>query len=116
MASDPYLEEDSRVLTPEAFDFVLRNELKRAVRSQNFLTLLVVDPTPGAINGERTKFARAVARLISREVRETDQLEGSWISIAALREQVAEGANFETWSSLLIPHLETLIHDVRSAG
>lgn len=44
------------------------------------------------------------------EVRETDQLEGSWISIAALREQVAEGANFETWSSLLIPHLETLIH------
>ncbi len=77
MASDPYLEEDSRVLTPEAFDFVLRNELKRAVRSQNFLTLLVVDPAPGAINGERTKVARAVARLISREVRETDLLSES---------------------------------------
>ena len=46
MASDPFLREDFRVLTPEAFDFVLNNELKRAVRSQNFLTLLLVEPTP----------------------------------------------------------------------
>jgi len=46
MASDPFVHEDFRVLTPEAFDFVLNNELKRAVRSQNFLTLLVVEPTP----------------------------------------------------------------------
>ena len=46
MAGDPFLLEDFRVLTPEAFDFVLNNELKRAVRSQNFLTLLVVEPTP----------------------------------------------------------------------
>ena len=30
MAADPFLDEDSRVLTPEAFDFVLKNELKRA--------------------------------------------------------------------------------------
>ena len=40
------------MLTPEAFDFVLNNELKRAVRSQNFLTLLVVEPVtepPGQI-------------------------------------------------------------------
>ena len=52
MAADPFLDEDSRVLTPEAFDFVLRNELKRAVRSQNFLTLLLVQPTPrGAPEG-----------------------------------------------------------------
>ena len=32
---------DSRVLTPGAFEFVLDSELKRAVRSQNFLTLVV---------------------------------------------------------------------------
>ncbi len=44
------------------------------------------------------------------EVRETDQLEGRWVSLAALRELLAAGANFETWSSMLIPHLETLIH------
>jgi GGDEF domain-containing protein len=58
MATDPFLEEDFRVLTPEAFEFVLTNELKRAVRSQNFVTLVV----------------REVARLVSRDVRETDLL------------------------------------------
>jgi hypothetical protein len=73
MASDPFLSEDFRVLTPEAFDFVLNNELKRAVRSQNFLTLLLVDPAlPRA--GERTSLAGEIARLVSREVRETDLL------------------------------------------
>ena len=73
MAGDPFLSEDFRVLTPEAFDFVLNNELKRAVRSQNFLTLLLVDPAlPRA--GERTSLAGEIARLVSREVRETDLL------------------------------------------
>ena len=80
MTGDPFLEEDSRVLTPEAFDFVLNNELKRAVRSQNFLTLLVVDPTPQSMPGsadaspDRSPAVRQVARIVSREVRETDLL------------------------------------------
>jgi GGDEF domain-containing protein len=74
MAADPFMDEDARVLTPEAFDFVLRNELKRAVRSQNFLTLLVVDATSPSLNGQRTRVADEVARLVSREVRETDLL------------------------------------------
>jgi hypothetical protein len=46
MATDPFLEEDYRVLTPEAFEFVLTNELKRAMRSQNFVTLVIVTPVP----------------------------------------------------------------------
>jgi GGDEF domain-containing protein len=75
---DPFLDENSRVLTPEAFDFVLSNELKRAVRSQSFLTLLHVEPSiRGAAdggNGERDTAVREVARLISRDVRETDLL------------------------------------------
>ena len=76
MPSDPFLEEDFRVLTPEAFAFVLANELKRAVRSQNFLTLLLVEPTvreavPAGGDGDAV---RQIARLISREVRETDLL------------------------------------------
>jgi hypothetical protein len=78
MASDPFLHEDFRVLTPEAFDFVLNNELKRAVRSQNFLTLLVVAPT--LIDPERVPHGEVVgevARLVSREVRETDLLSQS---------------------------------------
>jgi GGDEF domain-containing protein len=78
MTADPFLEEDFRVLTPEAFDFVLNNELKRAVRSQNFLTLLLVEPTltdvPEGGNGEREKLVRHIAGLVSREVRETDLL------------------------------------------
>jgi PleD family two-component response regulator len=78
MAGDPFLEEDFRVLTPEAFDFVLNNELKRAVRSQNFLTLLVVEPTPRQPEqAGRAEVAREVARLVSREVRETDLLSQS---------------------------------------
>ena len=74
--TDPFLEEDFRVLTPEAFEFVLTNELKRALRSQNFVTLVVVEPAfqgaPGGGDGERARAVREVARLISRDVRETD--------------------------------------------
>ena len=83
---EPFLEEDFRVLTPEAFDFVLNNELKRAVRSQNFLTLLLLEPTAAASASAKGAAApvptprptpetvRQVARLVSREVRETDLL------------------------------------------
>jgi hypothetical protein len=76
MAGDPFLEEDLRVLTPEAFEFVLNNELKRAVRSQNFLTLLLVEPTPQAADAppDRAPAVRQIARIVSREVRETDLL------------------------------------------
>ncbi|HEX5473899.1 MAG TPA: hypothetical protein VFX12_04475 [Vicinamibacterales bacterium] len=62
------------MLTPEAFEFVLDNELKRAARSQNFLTLVLVDPRPSAPEETRGAAARQIARLISREVRETDLL------------------------------------------
>ena len=93
---DPFLEEDSRVLTPEAFDFVLNNELKRAVRSQNFLTLLLLEPTPqtpaksgaaGHVGPAPPDAVRQVARLVSREVRETDllaQTEGGRVSVVLL--------------------------------
>ena len=76
MPGDPFLHDDSRVLTPEAFDFVLNNELKRAVRSQNFLTLLLVEPTPRPTSQpvDRGKAVQQVARIVSREVRETDLL------------------------------------------
>jgi GGDEF domain-containing protein len=78
VTADSFLDEDFRVLTSEAFDFVLNNELKRAVRSQNFLTLVHVEPTlrgaQNGGNGERDTAVREIARLISREVRETDLL------------------------------------------
>ena len=45
-------------------------------------------------------------------VRETEQLEGLFVPLAELQEELAAGANFETWSSLIIPHLG----DVLAAG
>jgi len=96
MSPDPFLEDDFRVLTPEAFDVVLTNELKRAVRSQSYLTLLIVEPrsreTPAAPASEeppvdRSEDVRQIARLVSREVRETDllsQTEQSQLSVVLL--------------------------------
>ena len=42
-------------------------------------------------------------------VRETDQLEGSFATSGELQRRLAAGANFETWSSLLIPQLDHLL-------
>ena len=43
------------------------------------------------------------------EIRETDQLEGRLVSVNELRTLLADGENFETWSSFLIPHLDQLV-------
>jgi hypothetical protein len=74
MVEEAFSNYDPRVLSPEVFDFVLNTELKRAIRSQNFLTLLVVETTPRTAGGERKELARELARVISRVVRETDIL------------------------------------------
>jgi hypothetical protein len=74
----PFLDEDYRILTSEAFEFVLTNELKRAVRSQNFLTLVNVTAHMSGRTADATSdceaAVRQIARLISRDVRETDLL------------------------------------------
>lgn len=77
MHSDPFFEEGTRVLTPTAFQFVLDGELRRAVRSQNFLTLVVLDTrrewegmTVSADDGTVDE----VAQIVGREVRESDVL------------------------------------------
>jgi GGDEF domain-containing protein len=69
--TEPFMNTDFRVLTPEAFDFVLTNELKRAIRSQNFLTLVLLLARG---EGEDLDVVREIARVVSREVRETDLL------------------------------------------
>lgn len=63
------------VLNHETFEFVLGNELKRAVRSQNFVTLLmirlhVIQPR----NGDPSSAVEEIARLVNPELRETDLL------------------------------------------
>jgi GGDEF domain-containing protein len=75
MVMSAFYEESSTVLTPLAFEFVLQNEIRRAVRSQEFLTLIVVKagraregvalvPDDGAVP--------EVAEVISKEIRDTD--------------------------------------------
>ena len=58
------------VLTTETFDFALTNELKRAQRSQNFVTLVQMEPR----TGETAAAVHEIMRLVSRELRETDML------------------------------------------
>jgi diguanylate cyclase (GGDEF)-like protein len=76
MVVDTFVDEDFRVLASEAFDFILSNELKRAVRSQNFVTLVILqlklEEAPGDGHDEHEQATRQVARLITREMRETD--------------------------------------------
>jgi predicted NUDIX family phosphoesterase len=43
------------------------------------------------------------------EVRETDQLTGQFSTHSELQRMHEQGSNFETWSSLLLPHLDRLI-------
>ena len=40
---DSFFEADNRLLKRHAFEFVLDGELKRAVRSQNYLTLVTLE-------------------------------------------------------------------------
>jgi hypothetical protein len=75
--NDPFFEQGTRLLTPHAFEFVFDGELKQAVRSQNFLTLVVLEArrewdgmTVTADPGTMSE----VAQIIGLEVRHTDLL------------------------------------------
>ena len=77
MTSSSFYEEGSKLLTPGAFEFVLESELKRAVRSQNFLTLVVIEASrewEGMTVSADDGTLQEVASLIGREVRDTDLL------------------------------------------
>ena len=77
MTSSSFYEEGSRLLTPGAFEFVLDSELKRAVRSQNFLTLVVVEASrewEGIMVTADDGTLHEVAQIIGKEVRDTDLL------------------------------------------
>jgi GGDEF domain-containing protein len=69
-------------LNTETFDFVLTNELKRAQRSQSFVTLVRMEPR----GAEAAESVGEIARLVSRELRETDLLatDGTTVSMVLL--------------------------------
>ena len=72
-----FYEEGSKLLTPGAFEFVLDSELKRAVRSQNFLTLVLIEASrewEGITVTADDGTVHEVGEVIAREVRDTDFL------------------------------------------
>jgi GGDEF domain-containing protein len=77
MSSSSFYEEGSKLLTPGAFEFVLDSELKRAVRSQNFLTLVMLEASrewEGMTMTADDGTVQEVAQIIGKEVRDTDLL------------------------------------------
>src|SRR5262245_9513102 len=87
MADAFFEEEGSRLLKANAFEFVLQGEMKRAVRSQNFLTLVVLETqrewdgiTVTADDGTLDE----VARIIGHEVRDTDLIGSTEIGVISL--------------------------------
>ena len=77
MAVDPFTDDDSRLLAPHAFEFVLNGELKRAVRSQNYLTLVTLETRrewDGLTVAADEGLVENVAQLVRHEVRDTDLL------------------------------------------
>ena len=77
MTSGSFYEDNSKILTPGAFAFVLDSELKRAVRSQNFLTLVTLEASrewEGMTMTADEGTLQEVADIVGREVRDTDVL------------------------------------------
>jgi hypothetical protein len=75
MTGTSFYEEGSKVLTPGAFEFVLDSELKRAVRSQNFLTLVIVEATrewDGVLVSADDGTLLEVAQVMLKDMRDTD--------------------------------------------
>jgi GGDEF domain-containing protein len=67
----------SKLLTPGAFEFILESELKRAVRSQRYLTLVMVDARREWEQMTVTADAgtlQDVGQIIGKEIRDTDLL------------------------------------------
>ncbi len=96
-----FYEEGSRLLTPGAFAFVLDSELKRAVRSQNFLTLVTLETSrewEGMMVTADDGTLLEVAQVIGREVRDTDLLGHSEKGTLAL---VLLDADFEHSSRVI---------------
>ena len=75
--SQPPFEQESRLLTPNAFEFVLDGELKRAVRSQNYLTLVTLEASrewDGMTVAADQGTVEEMAQIVRNEVRDTDLL------------------------------------------
>ena len=102
MATNPSLnecnfyEDGSKVLTPGAFSFVLDSELKRAVRSQEYLTLVTLEASrewEGMAVTADDGTVQEVAQIVGSQLRDTDLIGHT---DKGTLELVLIGSDFET--------------------
>jgi len=75
--TESFYETGSKLLTPGAFEFALDSELRRAVRAQTFVTLVVLETArewDGVLVTADEGTVHEVADVVGREVRDTDLL------------------------------------------
>jgi GGDEF domain-containing protein len=87
MADTFFEEQDARLLTPHAFEFVLDGEMKRAVRSQSYLTLVVLETRrewDGMTMTADDGTVEEVARIVGHEVRDTDLMGNTETGVLSL--------------------------------
>jgi len=99
--ADAFFEEGSRLLTPNAFEFVLDGEMKRAVRSQNYLTLVVLETRrewDGMTMTADDGIVEEVARIVGHEVRDIDPLGSTETGVLSL---VLLDADFENCTKVI---------------
>jgi GGDEF domain-containing protein len=115
MGNGSFYEEGSKLLTSGAFQFVLDNELKRAVRSQSYLTLVTIEASrewEGMTITADDGTLQEVAQIIGNEVRDTDLLGHTGQGTLAI---VLLDADFEH-SQRVINRLVTLIENYEFAN
>ena len=94
MARDSEIQPGPRVLAPALFDSVLETELKRAVRGQNFVTLVIMDirrEWDGLMLSADEGTLVGLADVVGREVRDTDPLGHNGRGALALSGRPARG-------------------------
>ena len=97
MTTTSFYEQGSQLLTAGAFDFVLEGELRRAGRSQSFVTLVLVETNrewEGLIVTADNGTVQELGQIIGREIRETDPLGHTGRGALAL---VLPDADFESY-------------------
>lgn len=85
--SDAFYEDGSRMLTPPAFGFVFAGELRRAVRSRTYVTLVVLEVAREweglSVSADDGTLAE-MAQVLARDLRETDPLGRTDVGVLSL--------------------------------
>lgn len=103
--------------TPEARHDLLRAATRREVCEEelridgpfDLRTIGLLNDDSNPVGAVHVGVVQALTTDSPVEVRETEQLIGQFVPLAELRDMSEGGANFETWSSLLIGNLDRFI-------